>query len=218
MPAKSPAPVRAPAGKAPEPAAPSRSSPTPAAKLTSARASGGGEPLPASVAALIASSFRPFTSPPTSGATPGSGAASAAASHGAHAFAQGSDIVLGSAARANDLPLMAHEVAHVVQQRRAPAIQLYQPHAADRSSATPSGASAVVGGGAVAVQEQVATPQVQRLGLSDALDYFADKANIIPGFRMFTIILGINPINMSRVSRPRRTSCAHSSSSCRVAG
>ena len=26
-------------------------------------------------------------------------------------------------------------------------------------------------------------PQVQRLGISDALDYFADKANIIPGFR-----------------------------------
>ena len=31
--------------------------------------------------------------------------------------------------------------------------------------------------------------------------YFADKANIIPGFRMFTIILGVNPINMSSVSR-----------------
>jgi len=42
---------------------------------------------------------------------------------------------------------------------------------------------------------------VQRLGISDALDYFADKANLIPGFRMFTIILGVNPINMSRVER-----------------
>ena len=28
--------------------------------------------------------------------------------------------------------------------------------------------------------------RVQRLGISDALDYFADKANLIPGFRMFT--------------------------------
>ncbi len=43
--------------------------------------------------------------------------------------------------------------------------------------------------------------QVQRLGISDALDYFADKANLIPGFRMFTIILGVNPINMSAVDR-----------------
>ena len=42
---------------------------------------------------------------------------------------------------------------------------------------------------------------VQRLGLGDVLDYFADKANTIPGFRMFTIVLGVNPINMSRVER-----------------
>src|SRR5262249_1035912 len=42
---------------------------------------------------------------------------------------------------------------------------------------------------------------VQRLGISDALNYFADKANLIPGFRMFTIILGVNPVNMSRVDR-----------------
>jgi hypothetical protein len=48
---------------------------------------------------------------------------------------------------------------------------------------------------------QQAPVQVQRLGLSDALDYFADKANIIPGFRMFTIVLGVNPINMSSVDR-----------------
>ena len=31
-----------------------------------------------------------------------------------------------------------------------------------------------------------AAPHVQRLGISDALDYIADKANNIPGFRMFT--------------------------------
>ena len=43
--------------------------------------------------------------------------------------------------------------------------------------------------------------KIQRLGISDALDYFADKANLIPGFRMFTIILGMNPINMSSVDR-----------------
>ncbi|HEY0672563.1 MAG TPA: hypothetical protein VGD27_09865, partial [Longimicrobiales bacterium] len=48
---------------------------------------------------------------------------------------------------------------------------------------------------------QQAPTMVQRLGISDALDYFADKAHNIPGFRMFTIILGVNPINMSRVER-----------------
>src|SRR4029077_17977467 len=46
-----------------------------------------------------------------------------------------------------------------------------------------------------------APASIQRFGLGDALDYFADKANLIPGFRMFTIILGVNPINMSSVDR-----------------
>jgi hypothetical protein len=45
------------------------------------------------------------------------------------------------------------------------------------------------------------TPKVQRLGISDVLDYFAEKAYNIPGYRMFTIIIGVNPINMSRVDR-----------------
>lgn len=71
--------------------------------------------------------------------------------------------------------LLAHELTHVVQ----------QGHAVQRKPEISTSA----------------TPQVQRLGLSDALDHFADAANAIPGFRMFTIILGINPINMSSVDR-----------------
>ena len=42
-------------------------------------------------------------------------------------------------------------------------------------------------------------PELSRLGLSDALDYFADAANAIPGWRMFTILIGVNPINMRAV-------------------
>ena len=52
-----------------------------------------------------------------------------------------------------------------------------------------------------AVQGRTPASRVQRLGIKDALNYFADKANLIPGFRMFTIILGVNPINMSPVDR-----------------
>lgn len=73
--------------------------------------------------------------------------------------------------------LIAHELTHTIQQGAA--IQRSEN---------------------VNVTQQ-APVQVQRLGLSDALDYFADKANIIPGFRMFTIVLGVNPINMSSVDR-----------------
>ncbi|MCB9746237.1 MAG: DUF4157 domain-containing protein [Alphaproteobacteria bacterium] len=42
---------------------------------------------------------------------------------------------------------------------------------------------------------------VQRLGISDALDYFADKAYLIPGYRLFTLVIGVNPINMAKVPR-----------------
>ncbi|MDB5033879.1 MAG: hypothetical protein JWQ98_1120 [Chlorobi bacterium] len=73
--------------------------------------------------------------------------------------------------------LIAHELTHTIQQGGA--IQRREDVAVTRGSSV----------------------QVQRLGVSDALDYFADKANLIPGFRMFTIILGVNPINMSRVDR-----------------
>ncbi len=48
---------------------------------------------------------------------------------------------------------------------------------------------------------QKASPSIQRLGVSDVLDWIADHANDIPGWRMLTIILGVNPINMSPVDR-----------------
>ena len=36
---------------------------------------------------------------------------------------------------------------------------------------------------------------------SPVLDFFARQANHIPGFRMFTVVLGVNPIDLSRVDR-----------------
>jgi hypothetical protein len=73
--------------------------------------------------------------------------------------------------------LIAHELTHTIQQGAA--IQRREDISVTQTSAT----------------------QVQRLGLSDALNFFADKANYIPGFRMFTVILGMNPINMAKVDR-----------------
>ncbi|APR76901.1 Hypothetical protein A7982_02248 [Minicystis rosea] len=73
--------------------------------------------------------------------------------------------------------LIAHELTHTIQQ-----------------------GSAVQRSADVSVTER-STPHVQRLGMSDVLDFFADKANMIPGYRMFTIVLGVNPINMSAVDR-----------------
>jgi len=73
--------------------------------------------------------------------------------------------------------LIAHELTHTIQQR------------------------AVIQKKSLPGINQFRPSMVQRLGISDALDYFADKANHIPGFRMFTIILGVNPVNMSSVDR-----------------
>jgi hypothetical protein len=73
--------------------------------------------------------------------------------------------------------LIAHELTHTIQQGAA-----VQRKAAPRVTRGSGG-------------------KIHRLGISDALDYIADKAYNIPGFRMFTIILGMNPINMSRVDR-----------------
>jgi hypothetical protein len=97
---------------------------------------------------------------------------------------------------------MAHEAAHVVQQQSGTAVQMWS---ADRGDSfereADRAASAVVRGESFAVRERVAAPRVQRLGIKDALNYFADAAYNIPGYRMFTVILGVNPINMEHVDR-----------------
>ena len=72
--------------------------------------------------------------------------------------------------------LLAHELTHTVQ----------QGHAVQRSPQ---------------VTTTTTPPPVQRLGIQDALDYFADKAYHIPGFRMLTIVLGFNPINRRSTDR-----------------
>lgn len=120
----------------------------------------------------------------------------------ARAFTHGTHIFLGPGEQASDLKLMAHEAAHVVQQQGAPAIQRLGTHQSDKFESEAERAShAAVSRQQFSVQNRTERQRVQRFGLSDALDYIANKANLIPGFRMFTIILGVNPVNMSRVDR-----------------
>ena len=75
------------------------------------------------------------------------------------------------------LELLAHELTHTIQQQA-----VIQRAVND----------------APVIGERTA-PQASRLGMSDALNYFADAANVIPGYRMFTILIGVNPINMNAV-------------------
>lgn len=122
------------------------------------------------------------------------------------AFAYGHNIFLGPGESPSDLRLMAHEVAHVVQQSRGAVIQNFTTgrgdaleHEAERASA------AAIRGEKFNVQQRTSPRPQGLLGIDisipDPLDWLAGKANLIPGFRMLTIILGVNPINMSAVDR-----------------
>jgi hypothetical protein len=98
---------------------------------------------------------------------------------GARAFAYGRDVFFNAGAFNPDSPdgmeLIAHELTHTIQQQE---VVQREVQVTQRSE-----------------------PQVQRGVVSEALDWIADKANIIPGFRLFTIVIGRNPINMSKVER-----------------
>ncbi|MFL9977615.1 eCIS core domain-containing protein [Paraburkholderia graminis] len=100
----------------------------------------------------------------------------------AAAFTAGKDIYFGKGKYQPDTAagkeLIAHELTHTIQQGAAPQC--------------PAGCAPV------AVREKPAATRQRAGGI---LDWFADKANYIPGFRMFCIVLGVNPVNMAAVDR-----------------
>jgi hypothetical protein len=129
-------------------------------------------------------------------------AGTAAEQLSARAFTYGNHVFLGRGEQSTDVRLLSHELAHVVQQQGAPAVQKSAPgQGGPHEREADQASQAASRGESFNVSGRTAGPGVQRLGLSDALDYFADRANNIPGYRMFTIILGVNPINMGRVER-----------------
>lgn len=94
--------------------------------------------------------------------------------------------------------LLAHELTHTIQQG-ATVQRAAQPEV--QRAAQPDARNTGEVGRVPVVGTSAATPAVQRLGIQDALDYFADKANYIPGFRMLTLVLGFNPVNMRSTDR-----------------
>ena len=148
-----------------------------AADIQSSTASG--SPLPLSTRAFMEPRFRADFS--TVKIHTGEKAAKLSRQLNAHAFTMGEHVFFGKdkfrPESESGKELIAHELTHTIQQ-----------------------------GGAVQRKEdvtvtQLSQPMVQRGIISDALDYFADKANNIPGFRMFTIVIGFNPINMEKAER-----------------
>lgn len=142
-------------------------------------AQAGGTPLPPSIRRFMEPRFNADFS--NVRVHSGEQAARLSRQFNAQAFTVGQSIFFGRDRYRPDTDegreLIAHELTHTIQQGAAVQRRAEQP-VMERSG-----------------------PQVQRLGISDALDYFAERAHNIPGFRMFTIVLGVNPINMSRVDR-----------------
>ena len=122
------------------------------------------------------------------------------------AFAYGHNIFLGPGESPGDLRLMSHEVAHVVQQSGGAVLQHFTTSRGDEfeHEAEQASAAAMRGDKFTVHRRTSRRPQGVLgidLGIPDPLEWLAGKANIIPGFRMLTIVLGVNPINMSPVDR-----------------
>jgi hypothetical protein len=146
----------------------------------------GGAPLPPSVRGFMEPRFRANFG--NVRVHTGDKAANLSRQVSAQAFTVGNQIFFGKdrfrPETSEGKELIAHELTHTIQQ-----------------GAAAQGAPPVQRSEDVTVTQH-ATPHVQRLSIiGEALDYIADKAKIIPGFRMFTIIIGVNPINMEPVDR-----------------
>ena len=116
----------------------------------------------------------------------GADAAHQSAQLGANAFAYGKDLFFGKdkfqPQTAKGRELIAHELTHTIQQGAA------------------SQKSTVHRSAMVAASE---APMVQRefLGIPNPREYFANKAESIPGFTMLTVVIGYNPVTNARVAR-----------------
>ena len=123
----------------------------------------GGEPLPNSVRGRLEQGFN--TNLSTVRVHSDDNSREAAQQVGARAFTLGPNIVLGPRERPDDLPLMAHEVAHVIQQRSSQSIQAFSSKAGGGSleAEAHAASSAVVQGQGFQVQGQ-ASAQIQKEG------------------------------------------------------
>lgn len=112
----------------------------------------------------------------------------------ARAFTTGRDVFFNAGQYAPDTPagreLIAHELAHTIQQGESPRAVQRSALSPEASGPTPAEQLSPSRGGVV-----------QRLGLSDILDGLADLAANVPGYTLLTLIIGRNPINMRVVER-----------------
>lgn len=131
-----------------------------------------------------------------------SGAQQAAAAINARAFTHGNDIWLGEGQSQSDLHLMAHEATHVVQQRGGlPSAQR------EISSTTPR---VQRWWNPVTAISNAVSSAVEWVGdtIGEAIDYIKERAaefvSDMPGYSLFTVIYGSDPISGRHVERNGR--------------
>ncbi|HSK63916.1 MAG TPA: DUF4157 domain-containing protein, partial [Pyrinomonadaceae bacterium] len=160
-------------------ASPTSAAPAPARAATARVSIAGGAPLPSSVRTHMEPRFGANFS--NVRVHTDASAAQQSSRLGANAFTIGEHIFFGKdkfqPQSAGGKELIAHELTHTIQQQ------------------------AVVQRQVDTTVTQRSEPRIQRWSISDGLDWIADKANYLPGFRMLTIVLGMNPINMAAVDR-----------------
>ena len=132
----------------------------------------------------------------------------------AKAFAVGENIVFGRGyyqpGTRDGRELMAHELTHVVQQGKAPAVAdgfgatTGQSTSANRQNGAATGPTAApaINRSAAGCETVHRAPEEEQSGLLDKISKFADKfAGNIPGYRLVTLMIGFNPITRKEVPR-----------------
>jgi hypothetical protein len=116
----------------------------------------------------------------------GANAAHQSAHLGANAFTYGNNVFFGKdkyqPETAKGKELIAHELTHTIQQGAAS-----QKGTVHRSAMVSASEATMV--------------QRDFLGIPNPREYFANKAENIPGFTMLTVVIGYNPITNARVAR-----------------
>jgi phage-related protein len=146
---------------------------------------GTGAPLPASTRRRI----EPHVGANLSGVRVHSDANAhrAANSLQARAFTHGQHIFLNRSESSHNLSLMAHEATHVVQQGAAPIQRQPLIQRVPAIEHSPKGSSH--------------PPEIQRFIPDAVLEELADYARYIPGYTLFTVIIGYDPLRGVDVER-----------------
>ena len=156
---------------------------------------------------------------------------SATAELGVRAFTWGVDVFLAKGERPTDVPLLAHEVTHAIQQSGGPAIHLFDGPHGELEHEAHHNAAVVASGGQTAVHGRTSGPSVQGLELPGwakrgvaavggvisagatavaevgaavrdrVMTFIKDKAKAIRGYDLLCFVLGRDPITQQPVER-----------------